>query len=116
MNAGGRKHSVLTLGFMWDFPKIRVPYSGVLTIRILLFSVLYWGPRPLFSEAPFGIPLSTFFPPLQSFEKLRLCAEHFQGDGLFYKEGSLAAFLGVGFSNLECLAIWGSGSLGFGAV
>ena len=32
----------------WDFPKIRVPYLGVLIIRILLFRVLYWG--PLFSE------------------------------------------------------------------
>ena len=26
---------------MWDFPKIRVPYCGVLIIRILLFRVLY---------------------------------------------------------------------------
>ena len=26
---------------MWDFPKIRVPYFGVLIIRILLFRVLY---------------------------------------------------------------------------
>ena len=25
----------------WDFPKIRVPYFGVLLIRILLFRVLY---------------------------------------------------------------------------
>ena len=33
-----------------DFPKIRGPYFGVLTIRILLFSVLNWG--PLFSETP----------------------------------------------------------------
>ena len=33
---------------MWGFPKIRVPYLGVLIIRILLFMVLYWG--PLFSE------------------------------------------------------------------
>ena len=40
----------LTLGPIWDFPKIRVPYLGVLMIRILLFRVLYWG--PLFSEAP----------------------------------------------------------------
>ena len=28
-------------GFIWDFPKIRVPYFGVLIIRILLFRVLY---------------------------------------------------------------------------
>ena len=26
---------------IWDFPKIRVPYFGVLIIRILLFRVLY---------------------------------------------------------------------------
>ena len=32
------------------FPKIRVPDFGVLIIRILLFSVLYWG--PLLSETP----------------------------------------------------------------
>ena len=38
------------LPFKWDFPKIRVPYFGVLIIRILLFRVLYWG--PLFSETP----------------------------------------------------------------
>ena len=25
----------------WEFPKIRVPYSGVLIIRILLLRVLY---------------------------------------------------------------------------
>ena len=37
-------------GVNWDFPKIRVPYFGVLIVRILLFRVLYWG--PLFSETP----------------------------------------------------------------
>ena len=26
---------------IWEFPKIRVPYFGVLIIRILLFRVLY---------------------------------------------------------------------------
>ena len=26
---------------IWDFPNIRVPYFGVLKIRILLFRVLY---------------------------------------------------------------------------
>ena len=26
---------------IWEFPKIRVPFLGVLTIRILLFRVLY---------------------------------------------------------------------------
>ena len=35
---------------IWDFPKTRVPYFGVLIIRILLFRVLYLG--PLFSEPP----------------------------------------------------------------
>ena len=35
---------------MWDFPKIRVPYFGVLLIWILLFRVLYSD--PLFSETP----------------------------------------------------------------
>ena len=35
---------------MWDVPKIRVPYSGILIKRILLFRVLYEG--PLFSENP----------------------------------------------------------------
>ena len=35
----------------WDFPKIGVPYFGVLRIRIiLLFRVLYLG--PIFSETP----------------------------------------------------------------
>ena len=28
-------------GFIWEFPKIGVPYLGVLIIRILLFRVLY---------------------------------------------------------------------------
>ena len=37
-------------GSIWEFPKIRVPYFGVLIIRILLFGVLYEG--PLFSETP----------------------------------------------------------------
>ena len=27
--------------FMWEFPKIRVPYFGVLIIRIRLFRVLF---------------------------------------------------------------------------
>ena len=31
-------HGLLT---KWEFPKIRVPYFGVLIIRILLFRVLY---------------------------------------------------------------------------
>ena len=35
---------------IWEFPKIGVPYCGVLIIRILLFNVLYWG--LLFSETP----------------------------------------------------------------
>ena len=35
---------------MWEFPKIGVPYFGVLIIRILLFRVLHLG--PLFSETP----------------------------------------------------------------
>ena len=33
-----------------EFPKIGVPYFGVLITRILLFRVLYWG--PLLSETP----------------------------------------------------------------
>ena len=33
-----------------EFPRIRVPYFGVLIIRILLFRVLHQG--PLFSETP----------------------------------------------------------------
>ena len=33
-----------------SFRKLGVPYFGVLTIRILLFRVLYWGPP--FSETP----------------------------------------------------------------
>ena len=28
-------------GWIWDFPKSRVPYLGVFIIRILLFRVLY---------------------------------------------------------------------------
>ena len=36
--------------FIWEFPKIRVPFLGVLIIRTLLFKVLYSG--PLFSETP----------------------------------------------------------------
>ena len=35
---------------IWDFPTIRVPYFGVLNIRILLFRVRKKG--PLFSETP----------------------------------------------------------------
>ena len=31
-------------GPIWDFPKIWVPYFGVLIIRIILFRVLYSGP------------------------------------------------------------------------
>ena len=34
----------------WKFPKIRGTLLGGLIVRILLFSVLYWG--PLFSETP----------------------------------------------------------------
>ena len=34
----------------WEFPRIGVPYFGVLIIRILQFRVLYSG--PLFSETP----------------------------------------------------------------
>ena len=34
----------VALNPIWDFPKIRVPYFGVLIIRILLFRVLYKGP------------------------------------------------------------------------
>ena len=41
---------VYTHTYIWEFPKIGVPYLGVLMIRILLFRVLYWG--PLFSETP----------------------------------------------------------------
>ena len=29
---------------IWEFPKLGVPYFGVLIIRIVLFRVLYWGP------------------------------------------------------------------------
>ena len=36
--------------------KIRVPYFGVLVIRILLFRVQNWG--PLFSETPIWVPLN----------------------------------------------------------
>ena len=36
---------------MGFFRKVGVPYFDVLTVRILLFRVLYWG--PLFSETPF---------------------------------------------------------------
>ena len=32
---------VCTYVCMWEFPKIRVPYFGVLIVRILLFRVLY---------------------------------------------------------------------------
>ena len=35
---------------IWEFPKIGVPYFGVLIIRILLCRVLYSGPQ--FSETP----------------------------------------------------------------
>ena len=51
LRAFPRRTLNLTLGPIWDFPKIRVPYLGVLMIRILLFRVLYWG--PLFSEPPY---------------------------------------------------------------
>ena len=42
---GGRSGQLI-----WEFSKIRVPYFGVLIIRILLFGVLHEG--PLFSETP----------------------------------------------------------------
>ena len=42
------------VGQIWEFPKIRVPFLGVLIIRILLFRVLYQG--PLFSETPIWGP------------------------------------------------------------
>ena len=29
---------------IWEFPKLGLPYLGVLIIRLLLFRVLYWGP------------------------------------------------------------------------
>ena len=49
----------LGLGFLqislWEFPKLGVPYFGVLIIRILLFVVLYWGPP--FSETPICVLL-----------------------------------------------------------
>ena len=32
---------VRDVGVIWEFPKIRVPYFGVLIIRVLLFRVLY---------------------------------------------------------------------------
>ena len=38
---------------IWDFPKIRAPYFGVLIIRILLFRVLYWG--PYFRKPPYRL-------------------------------------------------------------
>ena len=38
---------------MWDFPKIGVPYFGVLITRILLFRVLYIR-VPYFRKPPFG--------------------------------------------------------------
>ena len=49
--SGGR-HAAACVGFLpiWDFPKIRLPYFGVLIIRILLLGVLYEG--PLSSETP----------------------------------------------------------------
>ena len=43
----GLGFAIQDLGFrlrdprIWDFPKIRVPYFGVLIIKILLFRVLY---------------------------------------------------------------------------
>ena len=36
-----------------SFPKLGVPYFGVLGIRILQFTVLYKG--PLFSETPISV-------------------------------------------------------------
>ena len=33
--------SILGTGVIWEFPKLGVPYFGVLMIRILLFRVLY---------------------------------------------------------------------------
>ena len=40
---------------MWEFPKIGVPYFGVLIIRVLLFRLLYSG--PLFSETSMSVLL-----------------------------------------------------------
>ena len=35
----------------WEFPKIGVPYFGVLIIRILLFRVLYLFGSPIFGNS-----------------------------------------------------------------
>ena len=49
---------------IWEFPKTRVPYFGVLIIRIPLFRVLKKG--PLFSETPISLSggdAEVFIPP-----------------------------------------------------
>ena len=45
-----------------EFPKIGVPYLGVLIIRILLFGVLYEG--PLCSETPRSLLKQYLYSPL----------------------------------------------------
>ena len=47
----------LVLRPIWDFPKIGVPYFGVLTIRILLF-IGYYIRVPLLSETPIYKPFA----------------------------------------------------------
>ena len=44
---------------MWDFPKIRVPYVGVLIMRILLFRVLSSGPL-FFGNPHVALRVETF--------------------------------------------------------
>ena len=51
-----------------EFPKIGIPYFGVLITRILLFRVLYWG--PLFSETP-----SWVLKGLEGFGELRITVQ-----------------------------------------
>ena len=47
---------------IWEFPKIGVPYFGVLIIRILLFRVVCEG--PLFSETPIYLILLSIRKPI----------------------------------------------------
>ena len=59
---------------IWDFPKIRVPYFGVLIIRILLFRVLY------FRKPPYTLAL-----------KVPMYRDYFKAKSTIWAHGSLGA-------------------------
>ena len=44
--------TIVLLGFIWEFPKIRGTFLGVPIIRIIVYWGLYWGPLT-FGKLPY---------------------------------------------------------------